>query len=95
MKFATEHAQLCGNSTEPDIYSVLPRLEGMSLTVNIWELVDPTMIATFTQIGENFYSVNAKEEYRNGYTLSNHSSSDNIYGLPYHQFHAYHQVSNT
>ena len=73
MKLATEHAQLCGNDTEPDIYSVLPQLNDTPLAVNIWAMVDPTMVVTFTEVGESFYSEEAKEEYRNGYTLTNHS----------------------
>ena len=95
VELATEHAQLCGNNTEPDIYSILPGFEGTSLAVNIWAMVDPTMVVTFTKVGESFYSEEAKEEYRNGYTLTNRSSSDNVYSLTYHLFHAYHQVSST
>ena len=46
------HAQLCGNGSEPDVFSVLPRLEGkLSLVINLWVIVDPTMIYNFTQSG--------------------------------------------
>ena len=90
VQFATEHVQLCGNNTEPDIFSVLPRLEGTSLVVNIWEVADADMALTFTQVGENFYSSKAKEDYRNGYTPANYS--DNIYSTSYRHLYAYYQV---
>ena len=66
--YAREHAQLCGNGSVPDIFSVLPRLEGeLSLTINLWVEVDPTMAYTFTQVADNFYSDQAKMNFHDEY----------------------------
>ena len=83
--YAREHTQLCGNNSEPDPFSVLPRLEGMSLVINLWVNVDPSMTYSFTQVANHFYSEVAKEDYHNGYIPANFS-------IRYHELYAYLQV---
>ena len=86
--YAHEHAQLCGNGSEPDTFSILPRLEGkLSLAINLWVNVDPTMTDSFTQVANHFYSEVAKENYHNGYVPANFNDH-------YHEIYAYLQVSN-
>ena len=66
--YAHEHAQLCGNGSVPDIFSVLPRLEGeLSLTINLWVAVDPTMTYNFTEVASNFYTDDAKMRFHDRY----------------------------
>ena len=84
--YAREHAQLCGNGSEPDIFSVLPRLEGeLFLTINLWVIVDSTMIYNFTQVANNFYSDDAKMNFHNKYVPATFD----------HKLYAYLQVSNS
>ena len=86
-RYAREHAQLCGNNSEPDPFSVLPRLEGMSLVVNLWVNVDPSMTYTFTQVADHFYSEVAKEDYSDRRVPTNLDDR-------YHELYAYLQVIN-
>ena len=86
--YAHEHAQLCGNGSVPDIFSVLPRLEGelyISLTINLWVAVDPTMASNFTEVAENFYTNDAKMRFHIRY----------VPVIFEHDFYAYLQVSNS
>jgi hypothetical protein len=85
--YAREHAQLCGNTSVPDTFSVLPRLVGLpSLVINLWANADPTMTNNFTQVADHFYSEGAKEDYRNGYVSANFNDRN-------HELYAYLQVS--
>ena len=86
-RYAREHAQLCGNNSEPDPFSVLPRLEGMSLVINLWVNVDPSMTYTFTQVADHFYSEVAKEDYSDQRVPANFDDR-------YHELYAYVQVIN-
>lgn len=84
-EYAREHAQLCGNGSEPDIFSVLPRLEGeLSLTINLWVAVDPMMTQNFTEVAKNFYTDDAKMRFHIRYEPV----------LFEHDFYAYLMVSN-
>ena len=90
-EFALEHAQFCGNNSEPDPFNILPRLEGRSLLVNLWAYIDPSMELGFATLANRFYSARAKDDYRNGYTPA--SVSSNIYSQRYRELYSYSQVS--
>ena len=90
--FAREHVQFCGNDTEPDFWSVLPRLEGSLYGVNIRAYADPWRVFGYDVLAHYFYSDEAKEDYSEGYTPANFS--DDIYGNKYRKLHAYFQVSH-
>ena len=84
--YAREHAQLCGNNSEPDPFSVLPRLEGMpSLAFNLWASTDSTMTYNFTEVANHFYSQVAKKDYSRGYVPA-------VFDARYHELYAFLQV---
>ena len=90
-EFALEHAQFCGNDSEPDPFNVLPRLEGRPLLVNLWAYADPSTEVGFATLANRFYSSTSKDDYRNGYTPAPFGS--NIYSQRYRELYSYSQVS--
>ena len=83
-EYAREHAHLCGNNSEPDPFSVLPRLESLSLVINVWVNVDPPMTHSYTEVANHFYSEAAKKDYMDEYVSDNYDR--------YHELYAYLQV---
>ena len=90
--YAREHAQLCGNDSEPDPFSVLPYLEGVSLSINVKVFVDPSMKTTFAEVGTYFCSELAKKDYSEGYVPDDFNAD--MYSDRYNELYAYFQVKH-
>lgn len=89
--YALAHAQMCGNDSELNPFSVLPHLDGGAFLINLWEYADPTGEVEFTSLANRFYSDLAKDDYRNGYSPA--SFSNDIYDRRYRELYAYFQVN--
>lgn len=59
--------------------------------MNLWAEPDPRLVKGFTALGNHFYSVSAKDDYRNGHVPANFSG--NINSVRYRELYAYFQVS--